>query len=52
MVKGQCAKKGLTITSYKPATFTGNGQVSLTIEPDILTGWKKQYDGLHSEYVC
>ena len=52
MVEGQCAKKGLTIKSYKPVTFTGNGQVSLTIEPDTLIGWKKQYDGLHSEYVC
>lgn len=52
MVEGQCAKKGLTITSYKPVTFTGDGQVSLTIEPDTLIGWKIQYDDLHSEYVC
>lgn len=52
MIEGQCAKRGFKITSYKPVTFTGDGQVSLSLEPDSFDGWKQKFDDLHSEYVC
>ena len=52
MVEGQCAKEDLMIKSYKAVTFTGNGRVSLSLEPDTFHGWKRQYDNLDSEYVC
>ena len=52
MIEGQCAKRGFTITSYKPISFTGDGQVSFSLEPNSLDGWKQKFDDLHSEYVC
>ncbi|XP_019854550.1 PREDICTED: uncharacterized protein LOC109583576 isoform X1 [Amphimedon queenslandica] len=51
MIEGQCAKQGFTITSYKTITFTGDGQVSLSLEPDSFDGWKQKFDDLHSEYI-
>ena len=52
MIEGQCTKEGFTITSYKAVTFTGDGRVSLSFEPDTFNGWKRHYDHLESEYVC
>uniref|UniRef100_A0A1X7UV74 Death domain-containing protein n=1 Tax=Amphimedon queenslandica TaxID=400682 RepID=A0A1X7UV74_AMPQE len=51
VVEDQCDKEEFRIISWKPVTFTGDGQVSLSFEPHIVPGWKREEVGISQDYI-
>ncbi|XP_019854350.1 PREDICTED: uncharacterized protein LOC109583440 isoform X2 [Amphimedon queenslandica] len=51
VVEDQCDKEEYRNISWKPVTFTGAGQVSLSFEPHNVSGWKIEKVGLFTNYI-
>ena len=52
MLKEQCYREGFKQSfPLQQVQFTGNGHVSLSLEPENILGWNWSYCGVSSEYV-
>ena len=51
MLKEQYGREGYSLSYYIPITFTENGRVSLSLQPESIPDWKWSYDGFYYEYV-